>query len=606
MEETRKRQEGYLRFIYGEDQARDIQERLEKLLEGWKAQIREPEGVPRGSLPVDEQDAVVITYGDSLRREGEAPLAVLTEFLAQRAADVLTGVHILPFSPYSSDDGFSVMDYRAVNPELGEWSDIERLGRTYRLMFDLVLNHCSAEGPWFQAFQRGEAPYRDYFLTADPSQDLSGVFRPRPHPLLHAFETAEGTRHVWTTFSRDQVELDFSNPDVFLEFADILLMYAARGAHIIRLDAIAYLWKELGTPCLHHPKTHAMVKLFRAVLEEAAPWVLILTETNVPHRENMSYLGRGDDEAHMIYQFSLPPLVLDAFLRGDASHLTEWAGELPVPEGPATYFNFLASHDGVGVLPARGYLKDAEVESMIDQVKARGGRVSYKATPEGEVPYELNINYRDAVAEESLPEKLRTRKFLASQAVMLSLAGVPGIYIHSLLGSGNWQAGVEQTGRNRTINREKLDEPAVSRDLEGEDTLRGRIFYGYRRLLKARRSSPAFHPRAAQRILSRDPKVFAVLRGGGADVPETVLCLHNVTGEKTSLSLPLGDLGGEGWTGFTDLITGRRAGKVVQNREKNQYIRDFELAITPADKGFAVFYLEPWEVLWLQPDRGDS
>lgn len=585
-------------------QPQDVVSEIQALMARWKPQLQPPVDVPgRGKLPLDERDAVLITYGDSLKKEGQAPLSVLEDFLRQRAADVLSGVHILPFSPYSSDDGFSVIDYRKVNPDLGDWPDIEELGKSFRLMFDLVLNHCSSVSPWFEAFTRDEEPYKDYFVTVPGDTDVSAVFRPRALPLLHDFETAHGPEWVWTTFSRDQVDLDFSNPRVLIEFLDILLMYVSRGAHIVRLDAIAYLWKELGTSCLHHPKTHAVVKLFRTVLEEAAPWVVILTETNVPHKENMSYFGSGDDEAHMIYQFSLPPLTLDAFIRGDATHLTQWAAELPVPEGPATYFNFLASHDGVGVLPARGYLSEEEIQKLIAAVQERGGRVSYKATPQGDVPYELNINYRDAVAEEGLSQEDRARKFLASQGIMLSLAGVPGIYVHSFLGSGNWQEGVAQTGHNRSINREKLDADVLERELAGEDTLRGKIFYGYKRMLSARRSEAArgaFHPQASQRVLEADPGLFTVIRDN------RVLCLHNVTGTKKQVTLDLAELKlapGPSISSFRDLITGTSRGKLLAQGRSERYAADFDLDIDSVEKGRLTLRLEPWEILWLVPEE---
>jgi sucrose phosphorylase len=333
----------------------------------------------------------------------------------------------------------------------------------------------------------------------------------------------------------------------------VLLFHVQKGVQIIRLDAIAYLWKEIGHPSIHHPKTHAVVKLFRAVLEEIAPWVVIITETNVPHRENISYFGDLSDEAHMIYQFSLPPLVLDAFLREDVGHLRRWAEELPETGGKATFFNFLASHDGIGLLPAHGILSAGELDELVETVRSRGGRVNYKSTPQGEIPYELNITYLDAVAERELGVSVRARKFLASQAIMMVLPGVPGIYMHSLLGSENYAEGVEQTGQNRTINREKLDYDPVRRELEDPASLRGRIFGGFTRMLQARRASRAFDPAAPAQVLSLGSKIFGLLRtapGGG----ERVLCLVNVTPELVWADLPVLTLGTGLRRSFTDLI----------------------------------------------------
>ncbi|MFW5826343.1 MAG: alpha-amylase family glycosyl hydrolase, partial [bacterium] len=454
------------------------------------------------------------------------------------------------------------------------------------LMVDLVLNHCSAQGPWFQAFLRDEEPYNRYFITVPKDADVSSVVRPRAHPLLTPFETDAGTKYVWTTFSADQVDLDFSNPDVLLEMMDVFLGYIARGARVVRLDAIAYLWKELGTSCIHLPQTHAVVKLMRAIVEEVAPWVVIITETNVPHEENIAYFGSGDDEAHMVYNFSLPPLTLDAFLRGDASYLQKWASTLATGSRATTFFNFLASHDGIGLLPAKGILSEDEIDAMIDAVEERGGRISYKSTPDGEIPYEMNVNYLSAIANAALPDEQRAAVFLAAQSIMLALAGVPGIYYHSLIGSENWQEGVEETGHNRTINRRKLDYDALSGELNEPDTLRSLVFEGYKGYLRSRASSPAFHPSASQRIMQTPPQVFALLRGerdaAGEEGEERVLCLVNVSDEEAEVSFTDAELGLGEEKGFRDLLSG-------------------DYVFPSRDHGNRVsLELEPYEVLWLR------
>ena len=307
----------YLHEIYGNDEAILIAKKLKTLIDKWRKVLPKVESSPDGRLPVSSEDSIMITYGDSLQEEGKTPLQALHDFALKRFDGAVKGIHVLPFSPYSSDDGFSVIDYREVNPDLGTWGDLEALGKNFRLMADLVLNHCSAQGPWFRAFLAGEEPYKEFFIIVEEGTDLSAVFRPRALPLLHEFEVAGEKRQVWTTFSGDQVDLNFANPLVFLEMVDILLSYVSKGIRVIRLDAIGFLWKEIGTSCMHHPLTHLMVKLFRLVLAETAPGTILITETNVPHKENISYFGEGNDEAHMVYQFPLPPLTLDAFIRGD-------------------------------------------------------------------------------------------------------------------------------------------------------------------------------------------------------------------------------------------------------------------------------------------------
>lgn len=492
-----------------------------------------------GTFPLSSDDAILISYGDSFHGPDGPPLQYLYKFLDEACENAISGVHILPFSPYSSDDGFSVIDYREIDPNLGTWDDVEAIAGEFRLMADLVLNHCSAQGPWFQGFLNDEEPYNRYFISVDPATDLSMVVRPRALPLLTEFETKRGTEHIWTTFSADQVDLNWEYPGVLLDMLDVFLSYLGHGAQVVRLDAIAYLWKELGHNCLHHPNTHNVVKLFRRAMELVDDASILITETNVPHAENISYFGDGD-EAHMVYNFSLPPLLLDAVMRGDTTHLQSWAKNLDDPGPKASYFNFCASHDGVGLLPTHGILSDAEREAMIEKVTERGGRISYKATADGQIPYEMNVNYLSAITDPTLPEGQRGETFLASQAVMLALAGVPGIYVHSLVGSENWLEGVEQTGANRTINRRKLDYETTVEELGREDSLRGIVFSGYKALLGARGTTAAFHPKSPQRVIESDTRLFVLLRGPFADpattedveaTEETVLAIHNLSSE---------------------------------------------------------------------------
>ncbi len=324
--------------------------------------------------PWSEKDAVLITYGDMVRAADERPLATLHSFLNRHLKKAFNTVHVLPFFPYSSDDGFSVIDFREVNHDLGTWDDIEALSRDFRIMADLVLNHVSRQSRWFRYYVAGVSPARFYFIEADPAADYSSVVRPRATPLLSSTQTRDGERHVWTTFSDDQVDLNFKNPDVLFEFIDILFFYISKGVRVFRLDAIAYLWKDLGTPCIHLPQTHQIVKLFRDIIELLAPDVLLITETNVPQDENISYFGNGD-EAHIVYQFPLPPLLLHALQTGQGRYLTEWAAALPALPRGRTFLNFTASHDGIGVRPLEGILSDAEIAKLADGGRGTGAAV---------------------------------------------------------------------------------------------------------------------------------------------------------------------------------------------------------------------------------------
>lgn len=549
----------HLTMLYGEPAAQSLLPLLDALVARFRPLV--PPALKNDSASgLTERDALLITYADQVRAPGQAPLQTLAAFCEAHLRDVVSGVHLLPFYPWSSDDGFSVKDFFAVEPGVGAWEDIARLGVNFDLMFDAVFNHLSAQGDWFQRFLRDEPAFRGFFVTVEGDPDLSQVVRPRALPLLTEFQTAGGRRRVWTTFSTDQVDLNFKNPRVLLAVLEALLFYVASGARFIRLDAIAFLWKEIGTTCLHLPQTHAVIQLMRAVLNEIAPGVQLITETNVPHRDNLSYFGDGTNEAQLIYNFALPPLVLHSFATGNAEKLTRWAQSLALPSDRVTFFNFLASHDGIGLNPARGILGDGEIEALVRRTLAHGGFISYKHMPDGSrLPYEMNISYLDALSGPAAGEsaELAARKFLTAHAILCCLQGVPGIYFHSLFGSRGDRAGAEASGIPRRINREKLDRARLEAELGNARSLRDRVWSGMQQLLQVRRVQPAFHPRTAQRVLATEGRLFAVCRippPGNA----RVVCLHNVSAEPVSTDGLLAEVARTSI--WTDLLTGRRYG----------------------------------------------
>ncbi len=482
----------------------------------------------------DEKDNVLIAYPDNLRKPAESPLVTLRHFLEQHFAGIIDTVHLLPFFPYSSDEGFSVIDYRQVRPELGNWGNIEEFTNHFRIMFDLILNHVSRESDWFRNFVESVAPYRDYFITVDPEkEDVSEVVRPRNSPLLSKYYTRMGEKHVWTTFSEDQADLNFKCEDVLFEFLDILFYYIYHGVHIIRLDAIAYLWKEPGTSCIHLDNTHEIVKLFRDILDTLAPHVLLLTETNVPHEENISYFGEGD-EANMIYQFSLPPLLLHALQTGNSTYLTHWAGTLPLPGEGTTYLNFTASHDGIGVRPLQGLIPDREFEELIARATGRGAEVSTKKNSDGsESPYELNITWLDALRAPG-DDPWGVERFLCSQAVEMALQGIPAVYFNNLVGSRNNTEGFRETGKPRMLNRKRWNLDELAARLNNEQSEPAVIFNRYKKLLTIRSSQKAFHPDAPQDILDLGDRLFA-LRRVSLDGRQSIICIHNMTDEKQTV-----------------------------------------------------------------------
>ena len=517
-----------LNCIYGPDQGRQAYDRLMPLIEGFD---KKPS---RNASRFAQGDMVLITYGDTLRHPGEKPLATFHRFARRFLKDAVSSVHFLPFFPYSSDDGFSVKDFFKIDETLGDWGDVARIGEDFNLMFDFVINHFSAKSQWFQEYLWGRPGFEHFAIEVDPAADLSTVTRPRSLPLLTPFTKKDGRRvHLWTTFSADQIDFNYGSLDVLEKMVQALLYYVEKGAAILRLDAIAYLWKTIGTPCIHLSRTHDMVRLFRQVLDMVAPDVILITETNVPHEENISYFGNGRDEAQMVYNFTLPPLLFYTFVKQDAAMLTRWAGGLRLPSPETAFFNFTASHDGIGVRPLEGILPAEEINLLVEAVTANGGQVSYKDNPDGsQSPYELNITYVDAILADSGSDN--ADKFLASQAIQYSLPGVPATYIHSLLGSRNWYGGVRETGRARTINREKMNLEQVLAELDDPASFRSRVFFPYLQMIQTWRRQPAFHPRAAFEVLDAGPGLFAIRRSGGG---QTLFAVTNVSAKPVSLDL---------------------------------------------------------------------
>ncbi len=530
------------------DHASELAARIESLIEakrqespttsGDASAVEAPTKVHRPAL--SERDVVLITYADQICGNGSSPLAKLSQWLRDTELDELFGVvHLLPFCPWSSDDGFSVIDYLEVDPKAGTWDDIAKLSEQVDLMFDLVLNHISQESDWFRRYKQGEEPFTRYFIEVDSNFDTSQVVRPRSLPLVTSLMTTRGTRDVWTTFSDDQMDLNYAEPDLMVAMLDVLLEYAKRGARIIRLDAIAYLWKTSGTTCIHLPETHAAVKLMRDVVTAVYPGTLLLTETNVPHAENVAYFGDGD-EAHMVYQFSLPPLLVDAFVHGDAVWLKKWLSELAPPPPGCTYFNFTASHDGIGVRPLEGLVPDDRFNRMVDAMRDRGGLVGTRRQPDGaDVPYELNISYVDALSPTAMTRKsdaeLHARRFLTTQAVMLALQGMPAVYIHSLVGSQNDTAGATESGINRRINRRKFDRQGIDAQVADITSLSGMIYSGYKRLLATRCEVAAFHPEADQAVVADTPDEVLAFTRTSIDGKQEVLVLANFGDEPISV-----------------------------------------------------------------------
>ena len=449
----------------------------------------------RRKMGWDEKDIVLITYADQFSTKGEKALPVFTRFYNKWLSHSFSHVHLLPFYPWSSDDGFSVIDYHEVAPETGTWRDVAELKQTTSLMFDFVCNHMSAKSAWFANYLKQMPGYDDFFISVDPETDLSAVTRPRALPLLTPFTLHDASvPHLWTTFSEDQIDLNFASPQVLIAMVDVLLHYLIEGARYIRLDAVGFMWKIPGTSCIHLEQTHQLIQLFRAITEAVAPGTVIITETNVPHKDNVSYFGNGENEAQIVYQFSLPPLVLHAVHSQDVSTLSQWAASLALPSTKTTWFNFLASHDGIGLNPLRGILPESEILSLVEKLQTEGALVNWKNNPDGtRSPYEINVTYLDALSTRESHDSERIARFILAHAVLLSFPGVPAVYIQSILGPRNDYDGVERLGYNRAINREKYAAGQIDCALEDKNSLRYQVYSALSQLIVLRRAEKAFH-----------------------------------------------------------------------------------------------------------------
>ena len=501
-----------------------------------------------------QEDMILITYGDSVIEEGKKPLNTLHHFMDDYLGESINSVHILPFFPYSSDDGFSVIDYSSVNESLGDWSDIEAISATRKLMADLVINHCSSRSVWFENFIKGEGKGSDYFFTASPDDDLSDVVRPRTSPLLRPTETANGLQHVWCTFSHDQVDLDFRNPEVLLAFVSIIRQYLDSGVTIFRMDAVAFLWKIVGSKSINLPQTHEVIRLLRTLIEHTESEAVIITETNIPNTQNLTYFGNAN-EAHCIYNFSLPPLLVNTLITGNCLYLKRWLMSMPPAQNGTCYFNFIASHDGIGLRPAEGLLNDQELNTLATTMKDFGGRISWRTSETGEQkPYEINIALFDALQGTTKGEdKWGLDRFICAHAIMLGLEGIPGIYIHSMVGTRNDYEKLKNTHHNRSINRHRWEYDQLQVALGSQHNMHSKVLKRMLELVDIRKQQSAFHPNATQYVLHLGLSMFGFWRQS-LDRSQSIFCISNITDEK--IELPLGELNLIVTDEWCDLISG--------------------------------------------------
>lgn len=541
---------------------------------------------PGGRARLSESSAALICYADSIvdSTGTKTPIQALTDVVKSiHLARTLPIVHLLPFFPWDTDRGFSVKDYYQVDPHCGSWDDLRPLAKEVELMFDFVANHASIENPLVQRaliarhlssehpLYAEAAPYLDFVIAYSEDElpddaHLQALARPRPNPVLTRYSVIEtpdnkcrailgepssshadvlGQGYVWTTFSRPknqdgteatrQVDLNFKNPKVFLESLRILLFYVERGASLIRLDAIGYIWKRLGSTSLHEPEVHALLAATKEVLTLASPHVITIAEVNEPQDKAFTYLGTTEkEESDLVYQFAHFPLAIHALLTQNGQYYTEWLSSLFEVDG-RQFVTVLGSHDGLGLKPVRNILPEEELERLSSiLIEEHGGRPNYASLPGGQqIVYEICGTPWDLINNSSAAEpfELQKQRYLAVVGLGLLVRGLPAFYINGVFGTRNYtpDGGLDE---NRTVNREVFSNESLLATLKDRTSHYRNVFEALQEILLKRSTQPAFGSltNPTQPIQTNCQAVVAAVIPGEAP-QDALLCLVNVSSD---------------------------------------------------------------------------
>ena len=481
-------------------------------------------------INISEKTSLVISYGDNIYSSQSSSMKIFQKFFQKNLEKLFDTIHFLPFYPSSSDSGFAVKDHYQIDKKIGNWSDLKKISKSKKIMADVVINHASARGLWFKNFLKRKKPGKDYFLTVNSKFNTSKVVRPRDHKLLKKIKIFEKNDYLWRTFSPDQIDLNFKNPSVLLRFIKIIIYLINNGVTIFRLDAIAYLWKQNGTKCINLSQTHEIIKLLRVVTSLLNVQTLIITETNLPEKENLSYFGKNN-EANWVYNFSLPPLLIHAFLFENSSYLNQWSRKLPSTKHGNCYLNFIASHDGIGIRPTEGILNEKTLGSFLKRLKKNGSKFSYrKVQNKSKKVYEANITVFDALRKSDFDPKglFFLERYISAHAIMISFEGIPAVYFNSLFGKSNDEAKYIITGNNRDVNRYKWNFNNITTKLRDKKSKQSIFYRNIGALLEIKRKQKAFHPNASRININLGPKIFCFKRIS-KDKKQSIICMTNLS-----------------------------------------------------------------------------
>ena len=483
-----------------------------------------------------EKDFLLITYADSIKKNNQKNLITLNSFLKKYCKE-FSYIHILPFFPFSSDDGFAVEDYKKIKIEHGSWKDLKKITKTFDIMVDLVINHCSSNNKLFKNFLEDKNPGKDFFINSEKKFPKSNkIVRPRSSDLSKKVLVDGKNNYVWCTFGHDQVDFDFRNPNVLLYFFEIIKFYLDQDIKALRLDAVAFLWKELGTRCINLPQTHNIIRLIRLIIDRFYNKTLIITETNIPSHENLTYFG-NNNEAHCIYNFSLAPLLIHAVVSGNSFYLKKWSRGMPPAQENNSYLNFLSTHDGIGMRPVEGILPENEIQKYFNFFKKQGGLFSYRTNAGKKSVYEVNITLLEAFKEcYNGKDKFVLERFILAHTILFSMEGIPAIYIQNYLGSKNDNAKVKKTNSFRSINRRNWNFDSLVKIFKNKSNINSKILHSLNRLMVLRKKQIAFHPNATQFTLQLGDIFFGIWRQS-IGRSQSIFCISNLTNVKQKISL---------------------------------------------------------------------
>ncbi|MCF8092398.1 MAG: sucrose phosphorylase [Desulfotignum sp.] len=422
----------------------------------------------------------LITYPDSLG----ANLPELHYVLRKYFLKAVSGVHLLPFYPSSSDRGFAPKTYDEVDPAFGSWDDVEKIGKDFDLIIDFMVNHISRQSVFFQDYiaKGANSEYADMFLSFDKlapngwikDEDLEKVYTRKPRPPYLTLERPDGAlEKIWCTFDYEQIDLDYDSPKTREIMRKFIIRLARNRPKMIRLDAIAYTTIKVGTNCFFlEPKIWELLEWFNDFA--AAFDTEILPEVH----EHYSYQFKLAQKGYWCYDFSLPMLVLHGIYMNTTRRLKSWLRKCPRKQ-----ITTLDTHDGIGVVDVMELLNQQEIDATLEKLYEKGSNVkkTYSGPEYQNLDiYQVNCTYYSALGCDD-------DAYITARTIQFFAPGIPQVYYVGLLAGENDIALVEKTRQGRNINRhnytleeirEEVKKPVVQRLLK---------------LMKFRNSYPAFN-----------------------------------------------------------------------------------------------------------------